>query len=157
MEKETKMREELTALLKGGNAHNKITEYFETFPKELINTKIKGIVYSPWQLFEHIRIAQWDILEFVKNPNHISPDWPEGYWPARDKLADDKMWEETYQKFISDLNEVLELAQNEELDLNSELPHASGYTYLREILLVADHNAYHVGQLMMMRKVLESD
>jgi len=150
------LRKELLKLLNVGNAHGNIFESLNTVPPKFYNSKIAGILYTPWQLVEHLRIAQKDILEFVINPKHNSPEWPEGYWPDRNELADEKKWNETVVKFKNDLDEVKKLTDQNDFNLKSEIPHASGYTYLREILLVADHNSYHIGQLNMMRKIFES-
>ena len=144
------LREQLVDLLLGGNAHNKIIESIKMFPSNLINKKISGISYSPWQLLEHIRIAQWDIIEFVLNPGHISPSWPKEYWPHFGAQANGKKWDETFNAFSADLERVIKLTKDTKLDLYVEIPHAKGYTYLREILLVANHNSYHIGQLNLM-------
>ena len=101
---------------------------------------------------EHLRIAQWDILEFVKNREHVSPDWPEGYWSLKDKEATVDDWFESVKVFIGDLREVERLVEDTTITLTDPLPHAEDYTYLREIMLVADHNAYHIGQLVLFAK-----
>jgi hypothetical protein len=156
MNSEKILREEIIQLLQGGNAHHSIKDLVDSFPMEFINDKIPGINYTPWQLIEHIRITQWDILEFVLNPDHLSPEWPEGYWPAKSLKADEKMWEETVSGFFKDLNSIIKIAEDKTSDLFTPLPHAKDYSILRELLLVADHNAYHLGQLMMLNKSLSN-
>jgi hypothetical protein len=105
-------------------------------------------------LIEHLRVAQWDILEFIRNPDHISPDWPEGYWPHPDQKADWTQWEGTIQLFQSDLKALQDLVAEPNTDLYAPIPHAPTYTIFREIVLVADHNAYHIGELAILRGVM---
>ena len=148
------LREQLVKLLRGGNAHMTFQDAVKDFPLEYINEKPQNVSYSPWHLLEHLRIAQWDILEFVRDPNHVSPKWPEGYWPAPEQEADAASWQKTIDAFVADLHAVEDIALDTEIDLQAELPHAPGYTYLREILLVADHNAYHIGEFGIMRQIM---
>ena len=124
------------------------------FPMEHINTRPPNVPYTPWHLLEHIRLAQWDILEFTRDPDHVSPPWPEGYWPSPDEEADAAMWQKTLQDFRADLASLQEMVEDPNTDLESDLPHAPGYTVLREILLVADHNAYHIGEFAILRQVM---
>ena len=148
------LRKELLALLEGGNAHMGLEEVLAGFPMEEINTKPPQTPYSFWHFLEHIRITQWDILEFIRDPRHVSPDYPEGYRPRPGELADGKRWRQTTEGIGSDLHELREIIRNPHNDLLAPLPHAPGYTILREILLVADHNAYHIGELAIMRQIL---
>ena len=147
-------REQLVQLLSGRNAHMTFVDAVDNFPLNLINTKPPNVPYTPWHLVEHLRIAQWDILEFVRDPDHISPPWPEGYWPSQDALATEEQWKESIELFTADLASVAAIARDHNLELEAEIPHAPGYTYLREILLVADHNAYHVGELAILRQIM---
>lgn len=148
------LREQLLALLKGGNAHLALNKAFKDFPPEKFNTKISNVGYTPWQLLEHMRICQWDILEFIRDPEHVSPDWPDGYWPEPGKTANEIMWRNTLDQFFADLESIIEFVNDPKSDLYADLPHASGYNLLREILLVADHNSYHMGQFLLMKKSL---
>jgi hypothetical protein len=150
------MREQLLALLRGGNAHLGFDDAVANFPLEHINTKPPNVSYTPWHLLEHIRIAQWDILEFVRNPNHVSPSWPEGYWPAPDEQADEARWQKTIEDFRVDLRAIQDLVTDPNMDFFSPIPHASAYTIFREILLVADHNAYHIGEFAILRQVMDT-
>ena len=109
---------------------------------------------SPWYLLEHIRITQWDILEFVRDPDHVSPAWPEGYWPPKGQEAAGPRWQDTIQAFRSDMEALEAMVQDPATDLYAGLPHAAGYTVLREILLVADHNAYHIGEFAVLRQIM---
>jgi hypothetical protein len=104
---------------------------------------------------EHLRIAQWDILEFSRNPDHISPEFPRGYWPESPVPPDETSWEKSVSAFKSDLNQVKALIEDSKTDLYRRIPHGSGQTILREALLIADHNAYHLGQLMLLRRQLD--
>lgn len=150
------LREQLLALLRGGNAHLGFDDAVANFPLEHINTKPPNVSYTPWHLLEHIRIAQWDILEFVRNPDHVSPSWPEGYWPAPDEQADQARWQQTIDEFQADLKAIEDLVTDPDTDFFSPIPHAPGYTILREILLVADHNAYHIGEFAILRQVMDT-
>ncbi len=150
------LRKQLLWLLRGGNAHIGFDQAVAEFPVEHINRKLPNAPYTPWHLIEHIRIAQWDILEFTRNPDHVSPAWPEGYWPARDEQADAARWEKTIENFRADLKTLQEIVADPDTNLCAPLLHAPDYTVLREILLVADHNAYHVGEFAIMRQVMET-
>jgi hypothetical protein len=154
MKEDTVLRQQLLQLLEAGNAHLTFEDAVADFPLEFINTPPPNVPYTPWHLIEHMRIAQWDILAFVCDPEHVSPAWPEGYWPAVDLQADEAVWEHTLDAFRSDLHAVEELVKDPNIDLMAEIPHAPGYTYLREVLLVADHNAYHVGEFAILREVM---
>lgn len=150
------MREQLLALLRGGNAHIGFDQAVAEFPMAHINTKPPNVPYTPWHLIEHIRIAQWDILEFIRNPHHVSPNWPEGYWPPSDEEADAARWETSIRDFRADLEAVQYLVSDPGTDLLATIPHAEGYTIFREILLVADHNAYHLGEFAILRQVMDT-
>lgn len=150
------VREQLLALLKGGHAYMPFEDAIAGFPIEAINQRPPHVPYTPWHLLEHMRIAQWDILEFVRNPAHRSPEWPAGYWPARDAEADEQAWNATIAAFQADLDALRALVQDPATDLYSDLPHAPGYTIMREILLVADHNAYHTGEFAILRQVMQT-
>jgi hypothetical protein len=148
------LRDHLLYLLGGGGAHLDFEKAISGLPPKLRGAKPKGAPHSPWQLLEHLRIAQWDILEFSRNPKHVSPDWPAGYWPATEAPADQKAWEKSVKSFRADLEAMKELVANPATDLYARIPHGEGQTILREALLVADHNAYHLGQLVLVRRLL---
>ncbi len=156
METQKIVRKQLLELLAGGHAHMRFDEAVDRFPMQAINAYPPGSSYTPWRLLEHMRIAQWDILEFVRNPHHVSPPWPVGYWPAEGESADPQKWEQTLQGFRADRDAMQALVENPETDLLGELPHAPGYTILREVLVLADHNAYHMGEFAMMRETMHT-
>jgi hypothetical protein len=117
--------------------------------------KPEGSPHTPWQLLEHIRIAQWDILEFSKSGKHKSPKWPDDYWPKTEAPPDDKALDKSVKQIHADLKAISDLVSDPENDLVTPLAHGDGQTLLREVLLVADHNAYHLGQLILLRRILE--
>lgn len=153
---ETVLREQLIAQLEGGQAYLPVTKIFEGFPVERAGVRIDGIRHTPWELLEHLRIAQWDILQFTINPHHVTPPWPDEHWPKSPAPACDDAWRSSANVFLSELEQVMGLARNPEIPLFERIPYGSGQTYLREILLVADHNAHHLGQLLMLRRALEA-
>ncbi len=148
------LREELLGLLQGGNAHMSFDTAVSGFPMEEINRQVPNGTYRVWHLLEHMRIAQWDILEFVRNPNHVSPPFPDGYWPRPNESATPAKWNKIVKGFQSDLKAVVELVRDPKTDFFGPIPHAKDYTVIREMLLVADHNAYHVGEFVSIRRVL---
>ncbi|HEV2135994.1 MAG TPA: DinB family protein [Terracidiphilus sp.] len=151
---ETELRQHILNLLKGGQAHATFEDAVKNFPPELRGKTPKGAEHSAWQLLEHLRIAQWDILEFSRDAQHKSPDWPSGYWPAKAMPPDEKAWDKSVRAFRRDLKELCEMVADESVDLFARIPHGDGQTVLREALLAADHNAYHVGQLVLVRRLL---
>ena len=154
MSNDKALRQHVLSLLKGGNAHADFDTAFKDLPAKLRGTRPKGAEHSPWEVLEHLRIAQWDILEFSRNPKHKSPDFPEGYWPRTAAPADEKTWDESLQSFRADLDAMCNLVADESTDLYAKIPHGDGQTILREALLVADHNAYHLGEAVLLRRVL---
>ena len=148
------LREHLLDLLKGGGAHLTFDKATAGLPAELRGAKPPGVPHTPWRLLEHLRIAQWDILEFTCDPHHVSPPWPEGYWPASDAPPDDGAWDRSVAAFRADLRAMQDLVADPATDLFTPLRHGEGQTTLREALLVADHNAYHLGQLVVVRRLL---
>lgn len=149
------VRKQLVAQLETGQAYIKIGEAICEFPRELAGERIDGIAHTAWEILEHMRIAQWDILRFTIDPDHVTPPWPDEHWPPTSAPADTSEWERSLGVFFAELKQVKELARNPEIDLYQVIPHGTGQTVLREILLVADHNAYHIGQFMMIRRALE--
>lgn len=154
MQSDEAVRKQLLFLLDGGGAHMSFDEAVADFPLDHINTRPTHVPYTFWHLLEHLRIAQWDILEFVRNPAHVSPEWPEGYWPPPAAQTDVAQWQQTLDSFQGDLHVLRQMVEDPNTDLYSDLPHAAGYNILREILLVADHNAYHIGELAILRQVM---
>jgi hypothetical protein len=148
------LRQHLLYVLRGGGAHVDFETAVRGFPAELRGKKPAGFPHTAWMLLEHMRIAQWDILEFSRNPRHVSPDFPAGYWPASESPPSGSAWNRSLQSIRSDLLAMLELVQDESTDLYSRIPHGEGQTILREALLVADHNAYHLGELVALRRLL---
>lgn len=148
------LREHLLALLDAEGAHMDLERALADLPARLRGVKPPGTSHTPWRLLEHVRIAQWDILEFCRNPAHVSPDFPAGYWPDGDAPPDAGAWRASLAAFRADLEAMKDLVMEAE-DLLSPLPHGDGQTLLREALLVADHNAYHLGQLVLLRRELE--
>jgi DinB superfamily len=148
------LREQLVSLLKGGQAHVHFMDAVDGFPEAKRGMFVEGLPHTGWQLMEHVRIAQWDILEFSRNPKHVSPGFPEGYWPKTPVPPDEAAWAKSVQGFQRDLQEMIKLVKNLKVDLYSAIPHGDGQTILREALLLADHNAYHLGQLVDLRRAL---
>jgi hypothetical protein len=148
------VREQLLALLRGNQAHMTFDEAVADFPLAQINEVPSLVPYTPWHLLEHLRIAQWDILEFIRDPAHVSPTWPDGYWPEREARANAQAWADTIAAFQADLQALQALVSNPATDLYMPLPHAPTYTILREILVVADHNAYHIGEFAILRQIM---
>jgi hypothetical protein len=152
--KDRALREHLVYLLKGGGAHVHFEDALTGFPKSKQGVFAKGLPHTGWQLLEHTRIAQWDILEFSRNAKHVSPDFPGGYWPKTPLPPNDGAWEKSSKSFLRDLNEMIALVKNPKTDLCAKIPHGDGQTILRQALLMADHNAYHLGQLVYLRRAL---
>jgi len=148
------LREHLLYLLRGGGAHLDFDKAIAGLSPELRGGRPPGQPHTPWRLLEHMRIAQWDILRFSIDPNHVSPDFPDGYWPSGDAPPDATAWDRSVQAFRDDLRAMQELVANPATDLFTPLPHGQGQTVLREALLLADHNAYHLGQLVLVRRLL---
>jgi DinB superfamily len=153
-ENDAPLREHLVNLLTGGHAHATFEQAVKGLPAELQGKRPKGAEHSPWEILEHLRIAQGDILEFSRNAKHESPKWPEGYWPASKAPSDDKAWDKSVRAFRKDLKKMCELVQDAKTDLFAKIPHGDGQTILREALLTADHNAYHIGELVLVRRLL---
>ena len=148
------LREHVVYLLSGGGAHAKFDDVVKGMPENLRGTKPNGLPHTAWMLLEHLRLAQWDILEFSRDAKHKSPKWPEGYWPKAEASPSDKAWEQSIQQFHADLKAMRDLVADPATDLYARIPWGDGQTILREALLVADHNAYHFGQLVDLRRLL---
>lgn len=147
------LRNQLARFLAESNAHADFADVVKDFPRPLRGKKPAGAPYTAWQLLEHMRIAQWDILEFSRDPRHVSPKWPEGYWPKTPAPPNDAAWNHSIRRFRSDLKAMQKLVTGK-TDLFARIPHGQGQTLLREALLLMDHNAYHLGQLVLLRRLL---
>jgi len=152
--KDKALREHVLYLLDGGGAHAKFDEVVADIPPKLLGQKPAGLPHSLWMLLEHLRLAQWDILEFSRNPKHASPKWPEGYWPAAEASPSAAAWSASVEKFRQDLKAMQDLVKDPKTDLFAKIPWGDGQTVLREVLLLADHNAYHLGQMLDVRRLL---
>ena len=148
------IRDHVLKLLKGRQGHVDFETVMANLPREFQGKKPEGAPHTPWQLLEHMRIAQGDILEFSRDPKHVSPKFPEGYWPNSEAPPDEGAWQKSVTSFAADLQAMADLVADPSTDLYARIPHGSGQTILREALLVADHNAYHLGQLVLLRRLL---
>lgn len=152
--REASLRQHLLELLTGGHAHAAFDAAIKNLPIALRGKRPKGAKHSPWEVLEHMRIAQWDILEFSRDAVHQSPEWPSGYWPATPAPPDAKAWDKSVRAFRRDLKAMSDLVADPATELDAKIPHGNGQTILREALLVADHNAYHLGALVLLRRLL---
>jgi hypothetical protein len=150
------LRKTLAELLRMKGAHVSLHDAVSDFPPELRGVKLPGAPHTAWQLLEHMRLAQEDILDFSRNPKYKEKTFPGDYWPAAEAPPSEQAWAKSIEKFDEDLKQMQELIAETKNDLLVKLPHGTGQTLLREVLLVADHNAYHLGQLMFLRKILEN-
>ncbi len=154
MDRDKQLRQQLSKVLDWHEAHADFSAAVTDLPAELRGRVPQGLPYSAWQLLEHIRLALWDIVEFSRDARHKSPDWPEGYWPKTAAPADTTAWDKSVKAIHDYLEEMRELVNDPKRDLFAPIPHGSGQTLLRQALLTADHNAYHIGQLVLVRKAL---
>jgi hypothetical protein len=148
------LREQVVYLLKGGGAHVHFMDALDDFPPGKYGTFANALPHTGWQLLEHTRLAQWDILEFSRNPKHVSPPFPAGYWPKTPMPAGEKAWHESVAAFQRDLQDMVRLVQDPKTDLFAKIPHGQGQSILREALVLADHNSYHLGQLVDLRRAI---
>lgn len=148
------LRAHVLYLLQGGGAHLNFDAAIADLPVELRGAKVAGVPHTAWRLLEHLRICQWDILEFSTNAKHSSPSFPDGYWPSTDAPPDEAAWDQSVAAFRADLQAMIRLIDDPNTDLFSAIPHGNGQTILREALLIADHNAYHLGQMVFLRRCL---
>jgi len=147
---------ELLSLLTKGNAHVTFEEACADLTPEIWNQRVPKLPYTIWQLVEHVRIAQWDILEFCLDPNHQSPEWPAGYWPAQGATADEAAFHATLGQISADRQRFIDLLHAPDTDLLAPLPHGTGQTILREALLIGHHTAHHTGQIVLVRRLLQA-
>jgi len=143
---------ELEKLLKGGSAHASLDEALNDLPAEFWGVKVDHLPYTIWQLVEHIRIAQWDMLEFSKDGAHQSPKWPDDYWPKETGPADETTWKNSIEQIKTDLKAFIMLIKS--TDIYAPIPHGTGQTILREALQIADHCGYHVAEIIIIRRLL---
>lgn len=153
MDADSELRAQLVTLLRGGSAHLPFAEAVADFPDGTINARPQNVEYTFWHLIEHLRRTQFDILDYVTNPSYQEPAWPGDYWPAPDAQATRQEWEETISGFERDLDQLIAIVSDEATDLFATVPSSAEHTILREALLVADHNAYHIGELGILRQV----
>lgn len=154
MTNEKLLRQYIVKLLKTDGAHADFAAAVRDMPLDLRGKKPKGAEHSPWEVLEHLRITQGDALEFIRNANHVELEFPAGYWPHAPVPPNDGSWEKSVNAFCADLAAIIELVQDESTDLLAAIPHGDGKTILREVLMVADHNAYHLGELVLLRRLL---
>jgi hypothetical protein len=154
MDREAALRDHLSRVLAWQDAHGTIESAVERIPASHRGRVPQGLPYSPWQLLEHLRITQHDILDFCRNPKYVELDWPDDYWPKAAAPPSESAWDESVRRFMEDRAGMQALAADRSVDLLAAIPHGSGQTYLREILLAADHTSYHVGQLIVVRRLL---
>jgi hypothetical protein len=154
MDPHRSLRKEVDRLLSGKGAHADFDAAIEGLPPRLRGVKPEGAPHSAWELLEHLRIAQWDMLEFSRDPEHVSPGWPDGYWPKSAEPDSATAWARSVKSFQRDLKTMRELVSDSKSDLFAPFKHGKGQTLLREALQMADHNAYHVGELIFLRRAL---
>jgi hypothetical protein len=154
MPDDSALREHLIKLLNGGEAHADFDQVIQDFPTELRGKTPQGAEHSPWKLLEHLRIAQWDILDFSRNPDYKAMEWPKDYWPESAEPPDPKAWDGSVNAFHKDLKAMCVLVEDPNTDLFAKIPHGDGQTILREALVLADHNSYHLGQILLLRRLL---
>jgi len=154
MDHDKELKNHLIELLDGRSAHIDVESALDGFPLDRINERIPGSPHTAWQLLEHIRIAQWDILDFSVNPGYKEMKWPDDYWPKAEATEED--WARSVEQVLGDLQKMRDLVADPDTDLFKPLDHGQGQTLLREAMLVADHNAYHIGQLVLLRRIFEN-
>jgi hypothetical protein len=154
MSKDAQLRQHLLSLLNDANAHATFEQAIADLPADKRGIRPQGLEHSAWELLEHLRLAQFDILDFSRNPEYQHRNWPADYWPATPAPPTESAWDDSVAEFRRDLKELCDLVSDEKTDLFAKIPHGDGQTILREALLTADHNAYHVGQIIQVRQIL---
>jgi hypothetical protein len=147
-------RVRLVAALEGKGAHLAFEDAVGDFPQRLVNAKPPHVPYTFWHQLEHIRIAQWDMLMYIKDPKHVSPQWPREYWPAQDSTTDRAGWESTIAAYLSDRRSLIDLVNDPDTDLLAPVAHMENRSILRSVFIVVDHTSYHLGELVMGRQIL---
>ena len=149
------LQNELLRMLQGGGAHADFDTAIAKLPKKCRGATVKGIPYTIWRILQHMRLSQRDLLDYIKNPDYVEPSWPEDYWPQEKSPPSSAAWDKSVEQFRCDLQEVMELVKNPKTKILETIPHIrNGPPILREILLVADHNSYHIGQIILLRGLL---
>lgn len=156
MSDEARLRDELAQLLRGTSTFRLFEHIVADFPTEAMNQRPPNVPYTPWGLLEHIRVAQWDILEYIRNQQHVSPTWPDDYWPPPDQRADRAMWERSINRYLTDRAALEAMLLDPNVDLTAPLPHAPEHTIMREVRLVAGHSAFHLGEFAVLRQVMQT-
>jgi len=151
---DTTLREHLAGLLEGKGAHLEFRTALTQYPSSIAGSRVPGVSHTPWRLLEHMRIAQWDILEFSRSADHVSPSFPDGYWPEAESPPTASAWAQSVKSFLVDLEDIQALVLDAATDLYTRIPWGDGQTVLREALVLADHNSYHLGQLILIGKAL---
>ena len=152
MQTDTALRNLLVSFLEG-EAHLSLADALKGFPIKDINVKPRNVPYTFWHLLEHIRIAQWDIVDFCRNPDYEELRFPRDYWPAKNAKATPKQWRETIERIEADRQEMIAMVKDPKIDLHARIPHGDGQTILREAILIVDHNSYHIGEFAILRQV----
>jgi len=156
MKEDSHIRETLISFLQGGNAYMPFPEIVSDFPEKQMNVLFPNGTYTPWALLEHMRITQWDILDFIKNPDYQEMSWPNDYWPAKKVKATQKEWDHTIAQYEKDKKELEKIVKDPRTDLYKKIPQGTGQTVFKEILLVCDHSAYHLGEFAIMRQAMKT-
>ncbi len=155
MNQDQELRKQLVNLLSVRQAHMTFEDAVADFPPDHINSRATNVTYTFWHLLEHLRLAQWDILDYIRNPNYVWQKWPESYWPAEDATTDLVGWDHSIEQFLADRQSLVEIVQDPATDLYAQIPHGSeGHNVLREIEVIGAHNAYHAGELGILRQVM---
>ena len=154
---DTELRNQLVKMLTTQQAHMSLEDAVKGFPAKDFNTRPPNVEYTFWHLLEHLRRTQWDILDYCRNPNYKEMEWPLDYWPAKDATTDAAGWQQTIDQFKADRDELVIIVKDAKTDLYAPIPHGSnGHNILREVLVVADHNAYHIGEFGILRQVVQN-
>lgn len=153
MKNDDSLRKELLGYFEKPHTHGSLRTYTKDFPEKLINEKPGGLPYSFWQMLEHIRISQFDMVDFIRNPNYKELQWPKDYWPPDSEKADGKMWNESIRKFEEDLEDLRKMIEDPKTDLFAPIPHGTGQTIFKEAIQIIDHASYHIGELLIMRRI----
>ncbi len=148
------LRHLVLTLLDGGKAHARASAVLERFPVQSAGRRLPGCAHSAWELLEHLRIAQRDILEYCTDPDYAAPQWPAGYWPPSPTPRTAAAFRASARAFLADLAECTRIVKNRRRDLFADLPNVPGVTWLQELFLIANHNSYHLGQLLLLRRML---
>jgi hypothetical protein len=147
------LRNELLNYLEKPHTHGTFSHIIKDFPKKLMNEKPAGLPYSFWQMLEHIRISQFDMIDFIRNPNYKELEWPKDYWPGDNEKADTKMWNESVKKYHEDIEALKKIINDPKTDFFIPIPHGTGQTILKEVIQIIDHASYHLGQFLVMRRL----